>query len=101
MPDGHYDLGGMDVEVIDGRCTHNGVIAGSVLTLDRAVRNFAAFTGTELPTALRLATRNPAELLGIATTHGSLAPGSRADVAVISAAGDVLATFLSGKPQSV
>jgi N-acetylglucosamine-6-phosphate deacetylase len=101
MPDGHYDLGGMDVEVIDGRCTHNGVIAGSVLTLDRAVRNFAAFTGAELPTALRLATRNPAELLGIATTHGSLAPGSRADVAVISAAGDVLATFLAGKPQSV
>ncbi|MGI8772797.1 MAG: N-acetylglucosamine-6-phosphate deacetylase [Acidobacteriaceae bacterium] len=106
MPNGHYTLGGsngggLDVEVVDGRCVSGGVIAGSVLTLDRAVRNFASFTRAALPTALRLATRNPAELLGIARSHGSLAPGSRADVAVFSSSGEVLATFLGGKPQSV
>ena len=101
MPDGSYMLGGLEVEVADGRCMYQGALAGSVLTLDRAVRNFANFTGAELPTALRLATRNPAELLGIAGSHGSLAPGTRADVTVLSSGGEVLATFLGGKPQSI
>ena len=44
MPEGHYTLGGFDVEVKDGVGWHNGIVAGSVLTMDRAVRNFADFT---------------------------------------------------------
>ena len=42
MPEGHYTLGGFDVEVVGGVGMHDGIVAGSVLTLDRAVRNFAA-----------------------------------------------------------
>jgi hypothetical protein len=39
MPDGTYQLGPIQVEVKDGRCTMDGKLAGSVLTMDRAVRN--------------------------------------------------------------
>jgi len=43
MPNGIYRLGSFEVEVRDGRCTVNGKLAGSALTLDRAVRNLAQF----------------------------------------------------------
>src|SRR5215475_151530 len=48
MPDGTYMLGGIEVEVHDGRCTSNGTLAGSVLTMDRGVRNLMTFTGVSL-----------------------------------------------------
>src|SRR5437588_201056 len=44
MPDGRYRLGTFDVEVKGGRCEFNGKLAGSVLTLDRAVRNVMSYT---------------------------------------------------------
>src|SRR5260370_25539006 len=50
MPDGTYMLGDMEVEVRDGRCTSNGILAGSVLTLDRGVQNLIKFTGASLNT---------------------------------------------------
>ena len=48
MGDGRYRLGGFEFEVRGERCEHNGRLAGSVLTLDRAVRNAMKFTGCEL-----------------------------------------------------
>jgi len=45
MPDGAYGLGSLEVEVRDGRCTSDGRLAGSVVTMDRAVRNLAQFAG--------------------------------------------------------
>jgi N-acetylglucosamine-6-phosphate deacetylase len=48
MPDGEYQLGGLSVQVANGRATAGGVLAGSVLTLDRALANFIAFTGAPL-----------------------------------------------------
>ena len=48
MPDGTYMLGDMEVEVRDGRCTSDGTLAGSVLTLDRGVQNLMEFTGAAL-----------------------------------------------------
>src|SRR5260370_8214168 len=65
MPDGRYRLGQFEVEVKDGRCLSNGSLAGSVLTMDRAVRNVMAFAGWTLASAVRLATRNPAQAAGI------------------------------------
>ncbi len=58
-------LGDMEVEVRDGRCTSNGVLAGSVLTLDRGVKNLMAFTGATLDTAVAAASHNPSQLMGI------------------------------------
>ena len=95
MPDGTYRLGGMDVEVQAGKCTHNGKLAGSVLTLDRAVRNVMGFAGCTLQQAVRLATANPARVLGVAA--GRLQPGARADLAVLSPAGEVIRTVVGGR----
>ena len=60
MTDGRYRLGSIEVDVKDGRCTSNGKLAGSVLTMDRAVRNLARFAGWELPQAVGAASANPA-----------------------------------------
>ncbi len=96
MPDGTYVLGGLEVEVVNGRCLHHGVLAGSVLTLDRAVRNFVQFTHTDWATAVKLASENPARLLGEEKTHGALLAGRQADITVLDPAGNVTASFLAG-----
>ena len=101
MPDGHYRLGEMDVRVINGRCVAGDdekTLAGSTLTLDRAVRNYAEFTGAPLTEAVGLATRNPARMTGLDAEIGSLAPGRSADIAVLSPKNEVLETFLRGRP---
>jgi len=55
MPDGNYKLGELDVRVKNGKCIiGEDTLAGSTLTLDRAVRNFAEFTGADLGLSLRL-----------------------------------------------
>ena len=75
MPDGEYPLGGLAVQVASGRATSRGVLAGSLLTLDRALANFIAFTGAPLEQALRLLTANPAAMTGLSRHAGSLTPG--------------------------
>jgi N-acetylglucosamine-6-phosphate deacetylase len=100
MPNGRYRLGTFDVDVADGRATaagSPGVLAGSVLTLDRAVHNFAAFTGAPLATVARLATANPAALAGFAQSHGAIAAGRRADVIAFSPEGQLVATCIAGR----
>jgi len=97
MPDGRYRLGPLEVEVKDGRCLSNGSLAGSVLTMDRAVRNVMAFAGWSLAAAVRLATLNPAQAAGISDLTGRLVPGAPADIVVLSPAGDVLQTILGGR----
>ncbi|HEY0264661.1 MAG TPA: N-acetylglucosamine-6-phosphate deacetylase [Granulicella sp.] len=96
MPDGTYMLGGFEVQVTDGRCMANGVLAGSVLTLDRAVANFAAFTHTELVQVVNLVTRNPARMLGL-EEQLALAPGQPASFNRYSADGRLLGTILHGR----
>jgi N-acetylglucosamine-6-phosphate deacetylase len=95
MPDGRYRLGPLDVEVKDGRCMADGKLAGSVLTMDRAVRNLAQFAEWTLPDAVAAATRNPARVAGL-TGKGVLAPGADADFVVLNAAGEVQQTFVGG-----
>ncbi len=95
MPDGRYRLGSLEVEVKDGRCTANGRLAGSVLTMDRAVRNLAAFAAWPLEQAIAAATRNPARIAGLAG-KGALVPGADADFVVLSPAGEVERTFAGG-----
>jgi N-acetylglucosamine-6-phosphate deacetylase len=97
MPNGRYRLGMFDVDVADGRATHGDVLAGSVLTMDRAVHNFAAFTGAPLAVVARLATANPATLAGFAESHGAIAVGRRADVIAFSPEGQLVATAIAGR----
>lgn len=98
MPDGRYRLGTFDVEVKDGKCTAGGKLAGSVLTMDRAVRNVMKFSGWELQQTLRLASLNPAKVLGL-PQRGKLEPGCAADVVVLSPSGEVRATIVGGTVQ--
>jgi N-acetylglucosamine-6-phosphate deacetylase len=65
MPDGAYMLGDLQVQVKDGVCLSGGTLAGSVLTMDRAVLNLQRFTGQPLQVAVGLASRNPARMLGL------------------------------------
>jgi N-acetylglucosamine-6-phosphate deacetylase len=97
MPDGIYMLGDMEVEVRDGRCTSNGTLAGSVLTLDRGVQNLMEFTGASLTTAVTAASRNPAQLMGINDNWGTIDVDRRANITVLSSAAEVVQTFLAGR----
>ena len=83
MPDGRYRLGTFQVEVKDGRCLAGGKLAGSVLTMDRAVRNVMQFAHWDLQQAVRLATLNPARVAGL-SNRGKLRPGRNADFLVLS-----------------
>jgi N-acetylglucosamine-6-phosphate deacetylase len=98
MPDGIYMLGNMQVELHDGRCTSNGTLAGSVLTLDRAVKNFVDFTGASLNTAVAAASSNPSRLMGIDDRWGSIEVGRVANITVLSPASSIMQTFLAGHP---
>jgi N-acetylglucosamine-6-phosphate deacetylase len=96
MPDGIYHLGPLEVEVKDGRCMSAGKLAGSVLTMDQAVRNVARFANWGLQDAVRLATYNPARVMGVETQYGVIRPGAYADLVALSPAGEVRATVVGG-----
>jgi N-acetylglucosamine-6-phosphate deacetylase len=100
MPDGEYQLGGFAVQVADGRAMRDGVLAGSVLTLDRALANCIAFTGATVDDSLRLLTTNPASMTGLSDRAGRVAVGSPANLVAVSSKGELLATFLDGQPVS-
>jgi len=95
MPDGRYRLGSFEVDVKDGKCTRDGKLAGSVLTMDRAVRNLARFAEWDLPQAVAAASRNPARVARC-TYKGVLNAGADADFAVLDAQGNVRRTFIGG-----
>jgi N-acetylglucosamine-6-phosphate deacetylase len=97
MPEGTYTLGGFPVEVANGRAMARGVLAGSVLTLDRALSNFVAFTGAPLDQALRLLTVNPAAMTGLSDEAGSLAVGGPANLVAVDAAGKLVASLINGE----
>ena len=99
MPDGNYMLGELQVRVKNGRCVvGEDTLAGSTLTLDRGVRNFAEFTGASLAETVALATRNPARMAGFDGEIGEIAVGRGADIAVLSPKNEVIETFLRGTP---
>jgi len=95
MPDGRYRLGSFEVDVRDGKCMADGKLAGSILTMDRAVRNLARFAEWDLPQAIAAASRNPARAARIAN-KGVLTVGADADFVVLSREGEVLRTFVGG-----
>jgi N-acetylglucosamine-6-phosphate deacetylase len=97
MPDGTYRLGSFEVQVRDGRCESYGKLAGSVLTMDVALRNVMNFAHLSFQDSVRLATINPARVLGMENRKGVLQPGADADVAVFSPSGEVRKTIVRGR----
>jgi N-acetylglucosamine-6-phosphate deacetylase len=98
MPDGEYQLGGLAVQVANGRATAGGVLAGSVLTLDRALANFVEFTGAPLEQALRLLTANPAAMTGLGDRAGSLTVGQPANLVAVDPSGRLVVSIHDGQP---
>src|ERR1700676_2303393 len=83
MPDGKYMLGKLEVTVSGGICRNSeGKLAGSTLTLDRALRNIVGL-GIPLADAVRMLTLNPAALLGIEFKKGALRTGADADIVLL------------------
>ena len=80
----------------NGRCLVDGKLAGSVLTMDRAVRNVMQFAHWDLQQALRLATLNPARVAGLAN-RGRIEAGAEADFVVLSPSGEVKSTIVRGE----
>jgi N-acetylglucosamine-6-phosphate deacetylase len=97
MPEGRYQLGTMMVDVKNGMCTIDGKLAGSVLTMDRAVRNVMEFGRWSLQDAVRAATLNPARAAGLTQRYGSLASGADASFTVLSPTGEVRKTIVRGR----
>ncbi|NLD43817.1 MAG: N-acetylglucosamine-6-phosphate deacetylase [Chloroflexi bacterium] len=98
MPDGQYTLGGLGVTVQGGVARlASGNLAGSTLTLERALANMMAATGLPLPEALPMATAVPARELGLLGRKGSLAVGLDADLIVLNADLQVDLTVVGGE----
>jgi N-acetylglucosamine-6-phosphate deacetylase len=101
MPDGAYQLGQLDVEVVDrvARLARGGAIAGSTATADALFRNIVAHAAGPRTAALRRAAAmtaaTPARALGLADV-GELAVGRRADLVGLSADLAVEAVYRSG-----
>jgi len=84
MPDGVYRLGPFEVTVSGGVCRNaEGRLAGSTLTLDRAVRHLVGL-GVPLRQAVQMATSNAAKRVGLEGKKGVLAPGADADLVLLN-----------------
>jgi len=97
MPDGEYQLGGFRVQVTNGRAMARGVLAGSVLTLDRALANFMQFTSAELEDTLPLLTVNPAMMTGLEEGANRIVAGQPANFVALDDAGQLLASIINGR----
>jgi N-acetylglucosamine-6-phosphate deacetylase len=96
LGDGVSELGGQKVFVRGANATlADGTIAGSVLTLDRALANFKITAGLTVPEVVQLVTLNPARELG-ETRRGRLEPGCRADLTLFDADFKIHATYVGG-----
>ncbi len=96
MPDGTYHLGSFEVRVRGERCESFGKLAGSVLTLDRAIGNAMKFARLSFQDSLRMASLNPARVLGLEHRKGMLQAGADADITVFTPDGHVLQTLVGG-----
>ena len=97
MPNGEYSLGGQKVFMNDGKATlEDGTIAGSATCLAECFRRAVKF-GVPLETALKAATINPAQAVGLFDELGSVTAGKRADVLVLNKELQPEHIFIGGK----
>ena len=98
MPDGEYSLGGQPVFKNGIACRlKDGTVAGSVLTLNKAVKNVWQHTGLPLCEVVKMASLRPARLIGEDREIGSLSVGKRADIVIADEEMSVKKTIIGGK----
>jgi N-acetylglucosamine-6-phosphate deacetylase len=96
-PYGRFRIGGFEIVHDEtGVRTVDGVLAGSALELDRAVRNLMAYTGCSLADALATVTSTPADLLGL-VDRGRIRAGAKADLTIVDPAGNLQRTVIAGE----
>ena len=102
MADKAFRLGGRLITVEGGVCVdEHGTLAGSDLDMASAVRNAVNMAGLSLAEAARMASRSPAEFLGLGRELGRIAPGYRADLVLLDADLFVSETWINGLDSSV
>ncbi|MGZ4349067.1 MAG: N-acetylglucosamine-6-phosphate deacetylase [Solirubrobacteraceae bacterium] len=96
--DGTFVLGGQEVRVHEGeaRLARTESLAGSTLTMAEALRRAVTDTGLSLEQASAAASGNPARVLGLEASTGSIGPGRRADLVVLDDALQVTAVMANG-----
>ena len=98
LGDGISELGGQKVIVNNGEARlEDGTLAGSVLTMNRAIYNFINKVGVPFEEAVDCATKVPAKELGVYNELGSIKAGKNASFTVVTPDFDVLATLVNGK----
>jgi len=98
MPDGEYRLGKQNVIVKNGVCRlESGELAGSTLTMDVALRNMVELVGASLQEAVRMATVNPAKVIGVEDRKGSIEPGKDADLVILDEKLNICSTIVKGE----
>ena len=97
MEDGVYDIGGQDAHVVEGVARlADGTLAGSVLTLNKAVRNFYENTNATLTEVIHMASLNPATSINVEGRKGSLEIGKDADVIFLDDEFNCYLTLVNG-----
>jgi len=98
--DGDYNIWGETISVKNGRTANaSGSIAGSVISMLDAVRLLLSLGVSHVDVA-RMASTNPAHLLGLSHECGTLEPGKRADLVALDASGNVRLTLIGGQSHS-
>jgi N-acetylglucosamine-6-phosphate deacetylase len=98
MCDGSYNLGGQEVFVSNGEARlKDTTLAGSVLTLNNALKHIIENTATELPYAIEMITSNPARLLNITSSKGSIDIDKDADMVIFDDDFNIHYTISKGK----
>lgn len=98
MSPGQYHLGDHTVAVDEHRATlPDGTLAGSILSLDQALRNLIQFGNCTTGEALQTITSTPAAILGLGGHKGHIAPGYDADLTLLTPDLKIKATFVAGE----
>lgn len=98
MPDGEYDLGGQTLYLKGIECRlADGTIAGSVLRLNRAVKNVLAYTDLPIYEVFKMASLNPSAAIGKETLIGSLEAGKDADIIIADDDINILKVIKKGR----
>lgn len=98
LPEGEYDLGGQTVTVSGNEARlSDGTLAGSVLTMQEAIRNMRDFTGCSWPDIVRMSAYNPAVELSLSDIKGVIRRGADADLVIYDGATNLKHTIIKGE----
>jgi N-acetylglucosamine-6-phosphate deacetylase len=93
-----FQLQGRTIRVVDGVCRdEHGTLAGTALDMAAAVRNCISLLGLDVAEAARMASEYPAEFLGLGSELGLIAPGYRANLALLDDTFKVVRTWINGR----